>query len=62
MSIPTSNMNLTELLDRTESLTDSYYEILSSCESIEEIASLNNWYWNAMHWLWIPAPMMEQAA
>ncbi|WP_299198729.1 hypothetical protein [uncultured Amphritea sp.] len=61
MSIPTS-MNLTELLERTQSLADSYYEILSSCDSVEEISSLNNWYWNAIHGLWIPAPMIDQAA
>ncbi|MBN0989779.1 hypothetical protein [Amphritea pacifica] len=61
MSIPT-RMDLTELFERTQSLADSYYEILSSCDSVDEIASLNSWYLNAIHGLWILTPVTEQAA
>ncbi|MDO6514945.1 MULTISPECIES: hypothetical protein [unclassified Neptuniibacter] len=61
MSIPTS-MSLNELIERTHSLTETHHEILSTCESIEEIISLNNWYWNAMNSLWQQANAPECAA
>jgi len=61
MCIPAS-MSLDELIEKTHSLTNTHHEILSSCESLEEIVSLNNWYWNAMHSLWQQANAPECAA
>lgn len=61
MSIPT-NMTLTELVARTQSLTDTYYDIFTTCESVDEIASLNNWYWSAMHTLWMQHMELDSAA
>lgn len=60
MSMP-ANIALPELVEQSQSLTDTYYAILPTCESIDEIASLNNWYWSAMYKLWIEDSSLEQA-
>ena len=61
MSVP-ANISLSELVKSTHSLTETYYEIMDTCESTEEIVALNSWYWSAMHELWIKEAALEKVA